>query len=99
MAALHVAEGEPDQPLPVARRLRAAPAFAPAFEQILDVAALRGGEERETVEQRMPVRNAGEDLDHAGGDGGAHPDKRPGQILGLQDGLYEGVRGQAGLAE
>ena len=66
MAALAVAQREPDQALPVPRRFGAAPALGAApLDEVLEIGAVGRREEREALEERVPVRDVGEDLDHA----------------------------------
>ena len=65
MAALAVAQREADQALPVPRRLGAAAALGVALDEILEIGAVGRREEGEALEERMAVRDVGEDLDHA----------------------------------
>ena len=70
-----------------------------AGEDRLVFRQLVGGEERELLEQRMPARQAAEDLQHGGGDPLAHGDEVVGEPGPVEDEADHRVLGQRPAGE
>ena len=98
MAGLAVAQRQADQPGAVAlagRSAAQARGVGQAHHQILEVAALRGLEQRVSVEQRMVVGQVGEDLHGAARHRQADLGERAHKLLGLQHRPQVGMAGEA----
>ena len=96
--ALVVAQRQPDQALPVARRSgRRAGARSCALDEILEIGPVGGGEEGEALEERVAVRECRR-RSRSCWWRSTGPWRPSGLVssFGLQDRPHEGVRGQVG---
>jgi hypothetical protein len=84
VARLDIGERQGQEPRQVVAPEALAVAARPPADDRLVLGQLVGGDERELLEQRVPGRQAAEDLDHRLGDLRAHGGELLGDALGLQ---------------